>query len=1412
MITKNNLKRIIINDSDGLYASIKDIISMYGEYYEEMDSAKFCEVLPTLNDTVILGYGRSLYNSLKELHDNGIIHIGLRKFNFSTFSDLSQVYIGTNKLIFSPSVTESWDRPVSDSTGQSHATDIRLAYFFSESIFKEPLTLPETRCVGLKEGIKILREEFIPDTEHQIGFDYETNGFPEWSGFNVSGFALSISDLGKAVFFDFRLDYNYDPANINDQVLADKSEFYKTFYEFVTTHKDRLWAYNCSFEILVLFWMYREFIPIQDSMALCVADDKRGTLKYNVQYYLNSPSWDDALDKQQNYIEGFTNEYPSYEDWEDSFNRWNYSETLEDGSIKYPEREKYSAQMEAMTEYHKNPEWVRMLKLNWGNSWFACDPYMLGVYCCYDAFYGERLANLMMPAYGTITMPDGSIGNGPYKAFLYNRYMGAELKLTGIKVNRDKLTKYKNYCENIQINYEVLANRFYLYLYFKDVGDEYESVDINDRLKNLLVKYPNCTVTDPMSFAKALVNYIACDETKITARYPLPPIQNADGTYSFPMGDEYKTTKGEYFVKVMDVQGTMDLSIFNDIIGYDVSDELSFINDYTYAGFNSFLRKRKCFSMLGDFLMNVLGMYDAISLFNKMALEVMQSRLNKFDSDMKTQWLYNIPLKQAYLLIDIVKYWKSRKSVNSVVIRNDNGEVIDSLLDRVKYQFPDFDESLTASLLCIPDSLKDSLYYYRECTEDNLKLDLSYIIPWDIINEFDVHSYPNINSYREYLIYKDIASELSRIHSDGRFTDDVLIDNLDGSVSKLDMSYIGRIMNYWSPQQSCNLFAIEKKFYAREVTALSALMEFIYRSGKYDGEYTYSAIKNLLMTKVVPNVDGLMRTDKYHYISDPDFIWGTDIGRTLAGQTGIASAFPYMTDDINGVFNNKLDDDVYLMLSKFHTMLDLAAVARKEYTTYIVALESGIRKVRYDKSDNHDGNYCGALNCGQFIEDPVNFDTYLPEFSINTVNTKRCSSGFHTFRHASDSMECLDVDEGRIKTYFDVSQMEPRSLAYICEDANFKGAYEEGKDAYMELAKVTWAKDYAAHNYDDAYIKEAYRPIAKTCLISKIYGRGNAGLAETAEVPIERVAEMEKALFNNWKDVAKYRTHKMNYLIATGEVETYLGDRLTGYPDSAYTTAVNWCNQGNTAIIANEDFENAILAIRNMGIEIWAESIVHDSNTNDIPINKLFECDFAYRRYFRMYCLEKYGIDFKYDLDISKDSCNNMSYKLKLQWVDEAGNKYLATNVSNRQLPRPEGWNSNWKLDKVGTISGNKEDVDYVMSHLDGITIINDEIKDQHSDPLMDFLNYSSIRSHLFCDLPEFVHKYSRKVTFHVDRYVEGEELFGLPLNEPYYFDVVKKWKEHVVPGLDDIDNSLEIKDNPNKVYPVEIMNKILRG
>ena len=46
----------------------------------------------------------------------------------------------------------------------------------------------------------------------------------------------------------------------------------------------------------------------------------------------------------------------------------------------------------------------------------------------------------------------------------------------------------------------------------------------------------------------------------------------------------------------------------------------------------------------------------------------------------------------------------------------------------------------------------------------------------------------------------------------------------------------------------------------------------------------------------------------------------------------------------------------------------------------------------------------------------------------------------------SDELAVIEVPEGKLLTYFDVSQAEPRMMAYMSKDKNFMADYDAGRD------------------------------------------------------------------------------------------------------------------------------------------------------------------------------------------------------------------------------------------------------------------------------------------------------------------------------------------------------------------------------
>ena len=114
-------------------------------------------------------------------------------------------------------------------------------------------------------------------------------------------------------------------------------------------------------------------------------------------------------------------------------------------------------------------------------------------------------------------------------------------------------------------------------------------------------------------------------------------------------------------------------------------------------------------------------------------------------------------------------------------------------------------------------------------------------------------------------------------------------------------------------------------------------------------------------------------------------------------------------------------------------------------------------------------------------------------------------------------MKCLTTNyDNYLKCYFDVSQLEPRSIAFASEDPEFRDKiYLSKKDAYIELGGITFPeeftkiykecgftfdeekKEWVGGNYKEVKAKaqeplpglpKGLRGVGKVGLISLIYG------------------------------------------------------------------------------------------------------------------------------------------------------------------------------------------------------------------------------------------------------------------------------------------------------------------------------------
>jgi len=1473
---------------------------------DEFSNPKSENSIMNSNDTLYLAFGREFYDKLRELNDAKYIHIGLRNFNYIMFSDLPFVSIGTNRVVF-------------DAFGREDA----VHRFFSDESKRQYLQLPQTKCVGLKEGKQILdwlteniTHEFDNSIDvdwyknptnvqwkNEIGFDFETRNnytlneaFPELYGTEVTGFALSWDNAeeegGKSFFFDFRSDYNYDEKfrlQYKEQFDKEYEEFLVAMTRFFDKHYKHIWAYNAAFEYLMLWKLLRKFYDIQDSYALCIANDDRHSLKYNVQKLLRCPSWDDKLDEQMDDVELLGKTFENYKEFCKYAYKWNKNKLTEDEKNNLP------PEVFDIFEYYKeNQDRLPLLRDNWGGGWGACvgasNHNDLGVYCCYDAYYGLELARLLMPIYG----------NNCYWEILQHRYIQAELKLHGMRVDKKRTLHLMKYCNTILTNFELIGNQLIIDNYFKSCPQIYKTLKVKDALNNVLKETPDSISCDAKTFGKNLIEYIY------------------NKAYD----------KGLDYIPVQE---------FSDLANVDLSDELQFLVDEgwtiqesirtTKSGVENIGRalsgKKKYTEFVGELFLKLTDIKSIMYKFNAEQYKLFKDKQKEQVDKVKHLWiLESCKLGQATDLIDEITKWKENVSTTDTIewVEYKKDEPTDDsytnkvigkhrywanqkLIDNIWKKLPDFDEKELQVAFDMPDEVLNQCYGIYDIEDDSKQYDNKedkeyyglwynyqiddYILP-KVKEQFEFIEYPSMTGFIKYYYMLKLESEMNNINMNHTITVPSTYKDTNELVKYEDIKE--RLSNFFSADQNMimnrtlgytgykNIIQTMKSLYfvssfdEEELDKKYGVWEDEYNDDrlaffKYfvrnvnSDRYVQCAKRKMFNYDIYDLFEQEEKKEKYLHWSGTEFhSWNGCCGSLMVNvltkdiQHEMLVDMNILPKDIVDCFGEGTQELEYVKqlwkMVEFCVYRNLAGVAQKTLSTYCNALDSMTIKIPYNKDRHitttveevlaHDSTYYkkedGWLQCGMFVHDIYQYciaehiydsaedgdkwcDSipdlwYVPNFQLNNVETKRNSSPYHTWKHGSEYQKCLLDEEERCHCYFDVSQLEPRSIAYLSGDPEFRGkVYEAGVDAYVSLARLSFPDDYnqilQECNGDvaaaDKRFRKEFRGYGKNSLISIIYGRGDVSLAGMMGCDPHVVSGIREAMMGGWKRVAELRDHKTLYTHHTGMIETFLGDRLVPREggSKALTQSVNYANQGSSSLIATASFRNSCKMMREKcGIETYVTSIIHDSTQQSFPIKNIFEAYIIYNKYFRQYIKERYDIDYKFDLDICRDYMHNLSFSYN---------------------PKT----------KEGSLSGNKVDMDYIMNELgNDIKIISDETKDDKSDCLDGWLKNNEAKGHLFCNLPDFDTKSVRTVSFIVQRKVIGEDTFADSLNVKSYWDIVQTWDEHpnpygfkfkfeenVLTGDEkhpykqrpiDIDETPYMKQAYNKIYPADLSKYVI--
>jgi DNA polymerase I-like protein with 3'-5' exonuclease and polymerase domains len=189
----------------------------------------------------------------------------------------------------------------------------------------------------------------------------------------------------------------------------------------------------------------------------------------------------------------------------------------------------------------------------------------------------------------------------------------------------------------------------------------------------------------------------------------------------------------------------------------------------------------------------------------------------------------------------------------------------------------------------------------------------------------------------------------------------------------------------------------------------------------------------------------------------------------------------------------------------------------------------------------------------------------------------------------------------------DVSQQEPRILAYESQDEVLISAIINKEDLHLTVAKSIFG-DFGKDDKD----YDHKRSVGKTINLGTAYGLSEFGLADKLGIPVEKASEFLRQYFTRFRGVFAWISKKRSEARQNGYVTTAVGRRIYINPyngQHADNNAINSPIQGGAADFTKMWLRKIWELCRKKKIKFPVVAIVHDEIVCDIPkaIRKKFE-------------------------------------------------------------------------------------------------------------------------------------------------------------------------------------------------------------
>lgn len=577
------------------------------------------------------------------------------------------------------------------------------------------------------------------------------------------------------------------------------------------------------------------------------------------------------------------------------------------------------------------------------------------------------------------------------------------------------------------------------------------------------------------------------------------------------------------------------------------------------------------------------------------------------------------------------------------------------------------------------------------------------------------------NDLEEYLYYETAYLELIKVSNN--FLNDIfnIPDNIYAFGNNFNLAEYSKFIsdNYFkcaSPVENdiiCEEFA---RLFLTESTFLASMFESTQQLNNAEKFYQELNIKTIndayshfmsAWEDVVKNGKTAEQTDypakvfdlAYQYYNSPGSTQMKEVWSNFNGFIVQEQFFNYVADQFEEYakpFNDSDFNDNFFFMRKLVINYLLYKKYAKVLSTYIDGMFKANNRWVIEGPDRIPIRYAQP-------NEPGAVEKCFVHYEINTKSSKRWSSGFHTIISHSDLKDCIAVppaydNQGNIiyggadyiMTYFDISSAEVKAAGYASMDPDLIEKFNNGTDIYIYSAKLYLGEEKWEQLTSKQ--KKMWRKRFKTIFLGVLYGLGKSSLAERLNSSVEEAEDIIQNLYKSFPKLREYVAVQQKYpLNHNGFINTMLGDKLqvmeykllkkaTQARDIKSLTArierlgVNLPIQGGTSAIMSRGFYNNIRTSLN---QKWNNALipiitVHDSNTNLVPVEKIFDIRKFYDIHYTDYCAS-FGPKIKllFDLNVGTAYEKAMGMKnIDENTIEFTGSAYSIIDIYDKLMNR----------------------------------------------------------------------------------------------------------------------------------------------